>query len=166
MALDIHVLPAPEELPKIEWRWDTETGILSGGFMPQGHSTGYTGTVELSDDDGSTVVLEIGGGVLCGLDLVVWPELESLPGLAVPVETRIGTVIVPSKSARRGMAALEFDTTLSVSADNSESVFHLRIGTRRPVEPVRVAEGLVVEVDAASRLAGFWLEGVPSTPDP
>jgi len=161
MALEIHVLALPGKLPAFSWRRDAETEILSGSFTTVPHGAGYTGTVELNDDEGSIAVLDIAGGVLCGLDIVVWPEVTTMAGLAAPVEARAGQVVVPSRVAKRGVSALEFDATLTVSADPGERVYHVRIGTRRPVEPIRIAEGLLVEVDDAKRLAGFWLEDVP-----
>ena len=166
MALDVHVLPPTGELPPLAWRWDAETDILSGAFRAGAGQAGYTGTVELNDEEGSIAVIDVAGGVLCGIDVVVWPELLVLDDLARPAGARAGMVVVPSRTARRGVAALEFDTTLSVSTDPAEELFHLRIGTRRPVEPVRVADKLLVEVDASHRLAGFWLEQVPPQPVP
>lgn len=165
MALEIHVLALPGPLPSFSWRWDAETDILSGSFgtVPQG--AGFTGTVELDDEEGSIVVLDVAGGVLCGLDIVVWPEVITLAGLASSVEARAGQVVVPSRAAKRGASSLEFDTTLTASADADERVFHLRIGTRRAVEQIRIADKFLVEVDAAQRLAGFWLEDVPPPPD-
>ena len=59
------------------------------------------------------------------------------------------------------MASVEVDTTLSVETDGTESVFHLRIGARRAVEVVRVADNFYVEVDQQGGLAGFWLSNVP-----
>ena len=165
MALEIHVLALPGKLPALAWRRDAETGILSGAFTTVPCGAGYTGTVELNDDEGSIAVLDIAGGVLCGLDIVVWPEVTTMAGLAAPVEARAGQVVVPSRVAKRGVSALEFDATLTVSADPDERVYHVRIGTRRPVEPIRIAEGLLVEVDDAQRLAGFWLEAVPPLVD-
>ncbi len=165
MALEIHVLALAADLPTLAWHWESETDILGGSFAVSATGVGYTGTVELNDEEGSIVVLDVVSGILCGLDVVVWPEITNFPGLAVPVEARRGQVVIPSRAARRGASALEFDTTVSVAADPSERLFHLRIGTRRPVEPVRVANGFVVEVDAAQRLAGFWLEDVPPLPD-
>ena len=53
------------------------------------------------------------------------------------------------------------DTTLSVETNGSESLFHLRIGPRLPVEVVRVADNFYVEVDQQGGLAGFWLATVP-----
>lgn len=165
MALEVHALPLPGPLPAIRWRWDAETDILSGAFRVGPPGAGYTGTVELNDEEGSIAVLDVSGGVLCGLDIVVWPEITNLPGLAAPVEARLGQVLVPSRAAKRGVAALEFDTTLTVSADPDERTFHLRIGTRRAVEPIRVADRFLVEVDGAQRLAGFWIEDAPPLPD-
>ena len=165
MALDVHVLPL-SALPCLRWRWDAETDILSGSFSVSEPQAGYNGSVELNDEEGSVAVLDVNGGMLCGLDLVVWPDVVVLAGLAPPVEARTGMVVVPSRTARRGAGSLEFDTTLSISSDPSERIFHLRIGPRRPVEPVRVADKLLVEVDAGQRLAGFWLEAVPAPPDP
>jgi hypothetical protein len=165
MALEIHVLALPGPLPAFSWRRDAETDILSGTFARAPHGAGYTGTVELNDDEGSIAVLDVAGGVLCGLDIVVWPEVTTMAGLAAPVEARSGQVVVPSRAAKRGTSALEFDATLTASADPGERVYHVRIGTRRPVEPIRIADRFLVEVDASQRLAGFWLEDVPPLPD-
>jgi hypothetical protein len=51
-----------------------------------------------------------------------------------------------------------------VSTNPGESVFHLRIGTKREVEVVCIADTLLVEVDAKRRIAGFWLTDVPPFP--
>lgn len=165
MVLDIHVLPGGGTLPALAWQWDPETDILSGSFTPATVQTGHTGTVELDDDEGSTVLIDVVGGILCGVDIVVWPEVTALPGLAAPIEARVAQVVVPSHPPRRGSAALEFDATMTMATDPENRVYHLRVGTRRPVEPLRVADRLIVEVDVAHRLAGLWLDGVPLRPD-
>lgn len=165
MLLDVHVLPGGGTLPTLAWRWDPETDILSGSFTPARVQTGYTGTVELDDDDGSTVLIDVVGGILSGVDIVVWPEVTALAGLAAPVEARVAQVLVPTQPPRRGSATTEADKTMTVATDLENRVFHLRVGTRRPVEPLRVADRLIVEVDAAHRLAGLWLDGVPLRPD-
>jgi hypothetical protein len=59
------------------------------------------------------------------------------------------------------VASLEVDTTLSVRTNSAESVFHLQIGPKRPVECVRAADNFYVEVDQQGVLAGFWLTNVP-----
>jgi hypothetical protein len=156
MNIDTRVEPLEGRLPTVEWRWDVETDILSGG--PRAWASGR-GSVELSDE--GSVVLDVAGGVLCGLDVVVWPEVDTVPGLAPPAGARSGRVVLPTKSARQVVSAVEVDTTLSVSATPDEKVVHLRIGGRRDVEVVRVADHLLVELDHKRRLAGFWLTEVP-----
>ena len=161
MNIDTRVEPLEGRLPTVEWRWDVETDILSGGFRAALGDGGQEGSVELSDEEGSVVVLDVAGGVLCGLDVVVWPEVDTVPGLAPPAGARSGRVVLPSQSGWQLESAVEVDTTLSVSATPDEKVVHLRIGGRRDVEVVRVADHLLVELDHKRRLAGFWLTEVP-----
>jgi uncharacterized protein YuzE len=52
-----------------------------------------------------------------------------------------------------------------VRTDRAESVFHLAIGAPRPVEVVRAADHLYIEVDQQGLVAGFWLTGVPPFPE-
>lgn len=161
MNIETRVEPLDGTLPTVEWRWDVETDILSGGFRRAVGGSGLEGSVELSDDEGSVVVLDVAGGVLCGLDVVVWPEVDTVPGLSPPSGARTGRVVVPGRPARQGVSAVEVDTTLTISATPDERTVHLRIGSRREVEVVRVADHLLVELDHKRRLAGFWLTEVP-----
>ncbi len=160
MNVDTRVEPLEGRLPPVQWRWDVETDILSGGFRAAAGLTGQEGSVELSDEEGSVVVLDVVGGVLCGLDVVVWPEVDTVPGLAPP-GARDGRVLLPSRSTKREVSAVEVDTSLTVSATPDERVVHVRIGSRREVEVIRVADHLLVELDHKRRLAGFWLTEVP-----
>jgi len=82
-------------------------------------------------------------------------------GLAVPAQLTDGRVVVARRPSRPGISAVEVDTTLSVETNSAESVFHLRIGARRPVEVVRAADSFYVEVDQQGGLAGFWMTNVP-----
>lgn len=164
MSIPAHVEPLAGPLPTLTWRWDPETDILSGSFKGTRKGAGLTGTVELSDELGSIAVLDVVAGVICGLDIVVWPEVQTRSGLKVPEKLTDGRVVVPTREARTSVQSLEVDATLAVVADASESTFHLQIGARRPVEVVRVADHLFIEVDGANLLAGFWLTGVPAFP--
>lgn len=160
MSLDVRVAPAdPGPLPVLRWTWEPETDILSGTF-PVPHTTGFTGPVELTDDEGSIVVVDVAGGIVCGLDVAVWPEVETVPGLEAPAAARQGQALVPSRPARPS-GALEVDTTLSMAVSPDGRTYHLRIGTRRPVDVVRIADNLAIEVDRRHRLAGFWATQVP-----
>ena len=161
VSIEARVEPLTGQLPVIAWRWDPETDILSGAFKGNRKSGGLTGTVELTDAEGSVAVLDVNNGVICGLDVVVWPEVTTSATLQVPARLTDGRVVLPSRPSRPGVASVEVDTTLSVETNTAESVFHLRIGPRRAVEVVRVADNFYVEVDQQGALAGFWLANVP-----
>jgi hypothetical protein len=161
MSVEVRIEPLSGALPSIGWRWDPETDILSGAFKGNRKSGGLTGTVELTDAEGSVAVLDVNNGVICGLDVVVWPEVITVSDLQVPAKLTDGRVVLPSRPSRPGVASVEVDTTLSVQTNGTESVFHLQIGPKRGVEGVRTADNFYVEVDQGGRLAGFWLTNVP-----
>jgi hypothetical protein len=162
MSMDARIEPLSGALPSINWRWDPETDILSGAFKGNRKSGGLTGSVELTDAEGSVAVLDVNNGVICGLDVVVWPEVIAVAELKVPAKLTDGRVVLPARPSRPGVASVEVDTTLSVRTNATESVFHLQIGPRRAVEGVRAADNFYVEVDQHGGLAGFWLTNVPA----
>lgn len=164
MSLDTRVEPLSGKLPSIDWKWDPETDILAGSFKGKEKAGGLTGTLELTDEEGSIAVVDVAGGVVRGLDVVVWPEVSTVPGLTPPEASREGKVIIPSRPSQPGIASVEVDTTLSVSTNPGESTFHVRIGTKREVQLVKVADNLLIEVDQKQRIAGFWLTNVPPFP--
>ena len=88
--MEARVEPLTGSLPVIAWRWDPETDILSGAFKGNRKSGGLTGTVELTDDEGSVAVLDVNNGVICGLDVVVWPEVATSPTLQVAARIASG----------------------------------------------------------------------------
>jgi len=159
----IEARPEPLEgkLPGISWRWDPETDILSGGFRVRRAGGGLTGTVELADPLGAIVVLDVSGGVICGLDVVVWPEVETDRTLAAPAGYIDGRVVLHTRPAGEGVTSLEVDADLRIAANPAESVFHLTVGEPRHASVVRAADHFFIEIDAQHRLAGFWLTGVP-----
>src|SRR5437667_7862399 len=126
VAVEARVEPLTGPLPSIGWRWDPETDILSGAFKGNRKSGGLTGTVELTDAEGSVAVLDVNNGVICGLDVVVWPEVTTSATLQVPARLTDGRVVLPSRPSRPGVASVEVDTTLSVETNTAESVLHLR----------------------------------------
>lgn len=161
MSMDARIEPLSGPLPSVSWRWDPETDILSGAFKGNRKSGGLTGSVELTDAEGSVAMLDVNNGVVCGLDIVVWPEVVQVAELPVPAKLTDGRVVLPARPSRPGVASLEVDTTLSVQTNPTESVFHVQIGPRRPVERVRAADNFYIEVDQQGGLAGFWLTNVP-----
>jgi hypothetical protein len=159
--MEAKIEPLAGTLPVIAWRWDPETDILSGSFKGNRKSGGLTGSVELTDAEGSVAVLDVNSGVVCGIDVVVWPEVSTRSEIQVPARLTDGRVVLASAGSKGAIASVEVDTNLSVETNASESVFHLSIGTRRPVEVVRAADNFYIEVDQQGGLAGFWMTNVP-----
>jgi hypothetical protein len=154
------------KLPKVSYHWDPETDILSLACKGGGKSEGLNGTVDLEGADGSFVVIDVAGGTLRGVDVVSWPDdVRTIAELATPPAPKDGRVVFPSRLSQPGVAAVEVDTALTVEKNQSESVFHLRVGRSRPVSVVRVADLLLVDVDKQGRLAGLWFLDVPPFPN-
>lgn len=143
-------------LPRVAWRWEPETDILAGALRPA--PEGAPATLELSGHDGSVVVADLAGGVLAGVDVVVWPEVLTTPGLAPPVPVRVGAVRIQLASRA---TAIEAEVAMAARATPAEDLIHLRVGATRPSTAVQVADHLVIEVDTAGGLAGLWLSAVP-----
>jgi hypothetical protein len=167
MSYDTRIEPLSGKLPKVSYRWDTETDILSvacKGVVAT--STGLNGTVDLEGADGSFVVIDVADGSLRGVDVVSWPDdVRTVAGLEAPANSKEGNIVFPSRRSQSGIAAVEVDTALIVEKNGTESVFHLRLGRARAVTVVRVADRLLVEVDKQTRLAGLWFLDVPPFPN-
>ena len=163
-GVDARIEPLAGALPSLAWRWDPETDILSGAFKGTRAGGGLTGTVELTDELGSIAVVDVHNGVICGLDIVVWPEVGTVADLAAPGQLTDGRVVLSSKGAKGAVTSLELNASLTVLTNRIESVFHLRVGPSRDADLVRVADRLLIEVDREGALAGFWLTEVPAFP--
>ena len=166
MGLGARIVERKGRTPHISWRWDPETDILTGAMRRSGKGVapGLTGSVELEGADGSFVLLDVVAGTICGVEVVVWPDVKTVADLAPPDQAGRGDVELPGRRSQPTVAAVEVDAALSIDTNASESVFHVRVGPARPVSPVRVADGLVVEVDEHEELAGLWLSDVPPFP--
>jgi hypothetical protein len=164
MGLAARLEPLSGMLPSVTFRWDPETEILSGSFKGAGKADGLTGTVELEGSDGSFVVLDVAGGRLRGLEVVVWPETQTVPGLVPPPPGQRGQLLLAARQSQPGIASVEVDTSMVAEKAPDDSVIHLRIGLSRKIEMVQVAENLMLELDDGGDIAGFWLSRVPPFP--
>ena len=166
MQFQTKIEPLTGKLPKVSYRWDPETDILSAACKGVPKANGMDGSVDLEGNDGSFVLLDVAGGLLRGLDVVTWPDdIRTVAGLAAPAVEEDARVLFPMRRSQPSVAAVEVDTALTVEKNPAESVFHIRVGRTRPVSVVRVADLLLVEVDKQSRLAGLWLLEVPPFPN-
>jgi len=165
MGLGGRVVERTGRVPHISYRWDPETDILTGSIKagPK-KASGLTGSVELEGSDGSFILLDVVGGAIHGVEVVVWPDVRTAAALAPPPEVENGDVMLPTRRSQPSVAAVEVDTALTIETNPSESLFHVRLGPPRATRAVRVADGLLVEVDEQDELAGLWLLDVPPFP--
>src|SRR5206468_1790880 len=157
MHFEARIEPLTGKLPKVSYRWDPETDILSVACKGTGKATGLNGTVDLEGGDGSFVVIDVAGGCIHGVDVVTWPDdIRTRDDLPIPEPAKDGRVVFPGRKSQPRVAAVEVDTALTVEKNLAESVLHIRVGRQRVASVVRVADLLLVEVDKNSRLAGLW----------
>lgn len=166
MQFETRIEPLDGKLPKVTYRWDPETDILTVACKGVAKGNGMNGTVDLEGGDGSFVVIDVAGGALRGVDVVTWPdEVKTVATLIAPEAGKDGQVTFPTRKSQPGVAAVEVDTAISVEKNETDSVFHIRVGRARAATVVRVGDHLLVEVDKQSRLAGLWLLEVPPFPN-
>jgi hypothetical protein len=166
MGLGARIIDKKGRVPHIAWRWDPETDILTGAVkrtVKKG-APGLTGSVELEGADGSFILLDVAAGLIRGVEVVVWPDVNTVPALATPADPKQGDVELPTRRSQPAVAAVEVDTILAIDTNTDESLFHVRLSAARPLTAVQVADGLIAEVDEHSELAGLWLTGVPAFP--
>lgn len=165
MGLGARVVERQGSVPRISYRWDPETDILTGSIKgARKEGAGLTGSVELEGGDGSFILLDVAGGAIRGVEVVVWPDVRTVASLAAPAGATDGDVVLPTRRSQPSVAAVEVDTALSIETNPAETVFHVRVGPARHLSVVRVADGLLVEIDDRQELAGLWLTGVPPFP--
>jgi hypothetical protein len=166
MGLGAKLVERRGKPPRVNYRWDPETDILTGSVKGSSKvkGDGLTGSVELEGTDGSFILLDVSGGAIRGVEVVVWPDVRTVGSLAPPEIAREADVVLPGRRSQPAVAAVEVDTPLTIETNAAESVFRVRIGPSRKAVAVRVAEGLLVELDDREELAGLWLVGVPPFP--
>ena len=98
MHYETKIEPLDGKLPKVSYRWDAETDILSAVCKGTSKTTGMSGSVDLEGNDGSFVLLDVAGGTLRGLDVVTWPDdIRTVDALAVPAASKEARVLFPSR---------------------------------------------------------------------
>jgi hypothetical protein len=148
----------------VQYRWDTDTDVLTARVDRAEPSVGMSGSVELEGTDGSWLIIEVAAGRISGVEVAVWPDVHKRPTLAVPPTLEDVRIVIPARASQPGVAAFEVDTALMAEADKDERVIHFRVGARRDVRTVRVGLDILLDVDPQSRIAGVWLLNVPPFP--
>jgi hypothetical protein len=164
VTIAVELEPAEGSCPDVEYRWDSDTDILTARLNGNARGTGMSGSVEIEGTDGSWVVLEVAAGRIGGVEVAVWPDVVKYPGLVPPAVVEEARVLIPARTPDVGLASLEVETPLLAEADDAERVIHFRVGARREVRTVRLARDLLLDLDPQSSIAGLWLLNVPPFP--
>jgi hypothetical protein len=162
--ITVQVEPTRDAPSAVDYRWDTDTAILTANLRDGGGGQGMSGSVELAGQDGSWVILDVKGGRIRGVEIAVWPDVKKIPSLRPPAELESAQLVVPTRDSKPGVALLQMDTTLVAEADQSETTIHFRVGTSRPARTVRIAQDILVDVDERDTIKGIWLLNVPPFP--
>ena len=164
MSSAVRVEPLNEAPGDVEYRWDTDTDILTANLRTRASSEGgASGSVEIEGTDGSWLILDLDGGSIQGVEVAVWPEVRKRSSLTPPGEVTDGRVKVGGDD--NGIASIEMNTAILAEADESERTIHFRLGPSRQTKAVRIARDILIDVDGRDRIAGVWLLGVPPFPD-
>jgi hypothetical protein len=162
----VQLEPAAGSPAAVEYRWDTDTDILTARLEPPDGGNGMSGSVELEGSDGSWLILDVARGRISGLEVAVWPDVYKRPTLVPPRAIEDARVLVPLRSSSAGPLSLEVNTPISAEADDAERVIFFRVGAKREVRTVRLARDLLLDLDPHGRIAGLWLLNVPPFPSP
>ena len=163
MSIAVRVEPVDGTPSDVEYRWDTDTDILTANLRTQVVSEGTSGSVEIEGTDGSWLILDLNGGSVHGVEVAVWPEVRKRASLSPPGEITDGRVMLGGEG--NGIASIEMNTALAAEADESERTIHFRLGPSRQTKTVRIARDILIDVDGRDRIAGVWLLGVPPVPE-
>lgn len=157
----VTVTPSERPLPAFPFHWDVETEILAGRHALDQAAAGFTGAWELESPSGAVIVLETVGGTLCGIEVVVWPDVER-GTLVVPHDAPVARLAIAAPNGEQA-GVIELEAPIAAAANAAETIVHLRVGGAR-ARSVRIAENVVADLDADGRLAGFWLHDLPLFP--
>ncbi len=163
MSIAVRVEPLDGTPSDVDYRWDTDTDILTANLRARVASEGASGSVEIEGTDGSWLILDLNGGSVHGVEVAVWPEVRKRSALVPPNEVTEGRIMVGGND--NGIASIEMNTALAAEADDAEQTIHFRLGAMRQTKTVRIARDILIDVDGRDRIAGVWLLGVPPFPE-
>jgi hypothetical protein len=159
--LTVQVEPSSGTPPTVEYRWDTDTDILSAQVAAGDGAETPAAAIELQGLDGSWVILDVRAGRIRGVEVAVWPDVRKLPKLQPP-DADFANVVIPGRRAAGGSS--EIDTPLSAEVDDPERIFHFRLGPGRETRAVKLASDIMIDVEPSGTVAGLWLLNVPPFP--
>jgi hypothetical protein len=159
----LNVQKANGAMPRVEYRWDTDTDILTADIQhPARDGDGMTGSVELAGNDGSWLILDVKKGRIEGIEVAVWPDVRKVNVLAQP-PTEDAAVEVLARREHQ-VDVVQVDTPLTAEADQAERTIHFSLGSARAARTIRIASDIVLELDEGTAISGIWMLNVPPFP--
>ena len=101
MSFAVQIEPAQGSVPDVDYRWDTDTDILTVAVRARAVGEGLCGSVELMGGDGAWLNLDVTGGRIHGVEVAVWPDVHKVATLHVPAVIEDGRVAVPATCSSR-----------------------------------------------------------------
>lgn len=166
VRIAVHVEPEADAPPDVEYRWDSDTDILSARLSTAAAVEGTPGSVEVTGEDGSWLIIDLTAGRINGVEVAVWPDVRKRATLDPPAPSQAGHAVVRAATPEGAVPALEMSTAVLAEADAAERTIHFRLGGPRRTRTLRLGRDLLLDLDAQSRLAGVWLLNVPPCPEP
>ena len=166
MNIPVRLQPPNASPPEVEYRWDTDTDILTASMKAEREGDGISGSVEVEGRDGSWLMLDVSSGQIKGVEVAVWPQVQKRADLAPPANVEDATVEVGAPGSGKRVSALEVDTAVAAESDTAERTIHFRLGPQRRTRTVRIARDILLDIDGRDRIAGIWLLEVPPFPTP
>ena len=163
MALVVHVEPRSTAAPKVKYRWDADTEILTAAIAKGPTLGGLTGGVELEGQDGSWLLLDVEDGSLRSIEVAVWPEVRSNASLAAPADCETVAVSIPARASQPGIAAMEVSAAMRAEANTGETTIHFVLLPKR-MRTVRIASDILLDLSEHGAVTGVWLCNVPPFP--
>lgn len=165
MTIPVRVEPATAPPGAVEYRWDADTDILTAHLSDAAGDNGPSGSVDVEGSDGSWLIFDVAGGAIRSVEVAVWPPVRKRSTLSPPSSVDDVAVRVGQTNSDDRISALEVDAPLVAEADHAERTIHFRLGTSRSARTVRIANGVLLDIDGRGRLVGVWLLDVPPFPE-
>jgi len=166
IAVQLGPPPEPGSPSEVEYKWDSDTDILSAQLSAGHPSQGMSGSVGLEGSDGSWLVLDVSSGRISGVEIAVWPEVRKVATLTPPAQIEEAKVVIPARQSQPNIASMETVTRLIADSDPAQRNFHFRLGKPRATRTIRLARDILLDVDEKSQISGLWLLNVPPGPAP
>lgn len=159
---DISPTSGDEELARFEifsseskmatYAHDSETGILSLKLVSA--NSGERGVLEISDGEGGIFLLHTNTGMVDGVEVVVWPELDFDEDQDDPVTTDTGTVVAP-------LEIDEIECELFVRVNAEGTILRIAVNDGYSHQTVAIGDKLLLDFDEDQELTGVWMLDIP-----